>query len=594
MSWARVIQDSDEDEPLVEEEAPACVDLPGAHDSLIQPHHGDGADDQTHYPMEHHDASAELQLNVNFDQFLQSQDSQHAILNSSQLRREEKWIPSTGEGGGGSIGACSQQASLFKLTHIGTGAMMTEIGLAQQRLFDDEASSVAARLPSTATPYSSEISQPGSFPTMPIYLDQQTNEIANVESNPMKKVVYPSYEATQLVPSIQARGYEYSTPTASTTVDSPFGGYGETISYPTTIHTAHESHPHLPQKGTQRSKSLQSQPYSPHDTEPMSSIASPGISRAKSDHARSGLISPRDSEADAHDELSLPAVTVEVTTVKKRGPQKEQLMPENDDDDELAMVESGSVKSKPEKRKPGRPPKAVSNADAAIQNPTVAGAETPRANRVTILKVKAPLTPAGQGTKRKVKRSKTADSIMQKPRVADDADVTWMDSKPIVEVPNPSPKPTIPEPTKEDALSSAKNTTTEEKAESNQFAEQPAPKKRGRKRKSELAEDASKENQAPEPLALDAASKPSIEEQTPPIPSPHPQDAASAKSADQTPVPEVPKEPTKSLPQTPQPDATGRKTLGAHSPISSTGKVQYRVGLSKRARIAPLLKVVRK
>lgn len=594
MSWARVIQDSDEDEPLVEEEAPACVDLPGVHELLIQPHHGDGADDQTHYPIEHHDASAELQLNVNFDQFLQSQDNHHATLNSSQLRREEKWIPSTGEGGGGSIGACSQQVSLFKLTHIGTGAMMTEIGLAQQRLFDDEASSVAARLPSTATPYSSEISQPGSFPTMPIYPDQQTNEIANVESNPMKKVVYPSYEATQLVPSIQAHGYEYSTPAASITVDSPLGGYGETISYPTTIHTSHEPRPHSSQKGTQRSKSLQSQPYSPHDTEPMSSVASPGVVRAKSDHARSGLMSPRYSEADAHDELSLPAVTVEVTTVKKRGPQKKQLMPENDDDDELAMVGSGSAKGKPEKRKPGRPPKAVSNADAAIQNPAVAGAETPRANRVTILKVKAPLTPAGKETKKKVKRSKTADSVMQKTRLAGDDDVIWVDSRPIVEVTNPSPKLMIPEPAKEAALSSAKDTTTEEKAESNQIAEQPAPKKRGRKRKSELAEDASKENRAPEPPALDAAPEAPIEKHTPAIPSPQPQDAASTKSADQTPVPEDPKEQTNSLPQTPQPDTKIRKTPGAHSPISSTGKVQYRVGLSKRARIAPLLKVVRK
>ncbi|KAJ5127905.1 hypothetical protein N7448_008684 [Penicillium atrosanguineum] len=556
MSWDRVIQDSDEDEPLVEEEASTSIDPPQGLESLIQGHHDPGADQQTHYPIEHHDASAELQLNVNFDQFLQSQENHRANLNSSQQRREERWIPSTGEGGGGSIG---------------TGAMMTEIGLAQQRLFDDEASSLAQRLPSTATPYSSEISQPGSFPTMPIYQYQQTNEVTNIESKPIKKVVYPSYEATQLVPSIQAHGHEYSTPVASTTVDSPLGEYGETISYPSTIHITQNSRAHPPQKDTGRSKSLQSQPYSPHDTEPMSSVASPGVSRAKSDNARSGLMSPRYSEADTHDELSLPAVTVEVTTVKKRGPPKKQSMPENDDDDELAMVESGSIKME----KPQRTRKRLWEL-----NP-------PRANRVTILKVKAPLPPDGKETKKKVKRSKTADSVMQKTRAADD-DVIWVDPRPIqTDANNTSTKTTIPEPIKGNAPQSTKNPSMEEKAQSKQSEEQPAPKKRGRKRKTTSEQpidaEALKENQAPEP----------------PVPAPEatsdiPVEKPTVPSTDQTPVLETLNEPTNPLPQTPQPDMKTRKTPGAHSPISSTGKVPYRVGLSKRARIAPLLKVVRK
>ncbi|KAJ5313407.1 uncharacterized protein N7443_000291 [Penicillium atrosanguineum] len=587
MSWDRVIQDSDEDEPLVEEEASTSIDPPQGLESFIQGHHDPGADQQTHYPIEHHDASAELQLNVNFDQFLQSQENHRANLNSSQQRREERWIPSTGEGGGGSIGACSQQASVLELTHLGTGAMMTEIGLAQQRLFDDEASSLAQRLPSTATPYSSEISQPGSFPTMPIYQYQQTNEVTNIESKPIKKVVYPSYEATQLVPSIQAHGHEYSTPVASTTVDSPLGEYGETISYPSTIHITQNSRAHPPQKDTGRSKSLQSQPYSPHDTEPMSSVASPGVSRAKSDNARSGLMSPRYSEADTHDELSLPAVTVEVTTVKKRGPPKKQSMPENDDDDELAMVESGSIKSKPEKRKPGRPSKAATSGETTTNKKEVVGAEPPRANRVTILKVKAPLPPDGKETKKKVKRSKTADSVMQKTRAADD-DVIWVDPRPIqTDANNTSTKTTIPEPIKGNAPQSTKNPSMEEKAQSKQSEEQPAPKKRGRKRKTTSEQpidaEALKENQAPEP----------------PVPAPEatsdiPVEKPTVPSTDQTPVLETLNEPTNPLPQTPQPDMKTRKTPGAHSPISSTGKVPYRVGLSKRARIAPLLKVVRK
>lgn len=48
------------------------------------------------------------------------------------------------------------------------------------------------------------------------------------------------------------------------------------------------------------------------------------------------------------------------------------------------------------------------------------------------------------------------------------------------------------------------------------------------------------------------------------------------------------------LPETPRKSATqAPKGLDKHSPISS-GKVAYRVGLSKRARIAPLLRIVRK
>jgi hypothetical protein len=108
MSWDRVIQDSDEDEPLIEEDISTSIDPLQGHDLLVQQQHDHGADQQSHYPIERQDASTEPQLSVNFDQFLQSQEAPHASLNSSQQRREERWIPSTGEGGGGSIGACGQ------------------------------------------------------------------------------------------------------------------------------------------------------------------------------------------------------------------------------------------------------------------------------------------------------------------------------------------------------------------------------------------------------------------------------------------------------------------------------------------------------
>ncbi len=60
------------------------------------------------------------------------------------------------------------------------------------------------------------------------------------------------------------------------------------------------------------------------------------------------------------------------------------------------------------------------------------------------------------------------------------------------------------------------------------------------------------------------------------------------------PLPEASPAKTNSTPETPRKSATpAPKGPDKHSPISS-GKVAYRVGLSKRARIAPLLRIVRK
>jgi hypothetical protein len=120
MSWDRVIQDSDEDEPLGDEgfEAPASIDPHQGHESPKQKlqdnlvHHGD--EQRANYPIEPH-AAQEVgtvpDLGVNFDQFLQSQDMSQSVVTLSQQRREERWIPSTGDGGGGSIGASGSRCS---------------------------------------------------------------------------------------------------------------------------------------------------------------------------------------------------------------------------------------------------------------------------------------------------------------------------------------------------------------------------------------------------------------------------------------------------------------------------------------------------
>jgi hypothetical protein len=113
MSWDRVIQDSDEDEPLgddgLEAQVPASFDPPQVHEASKHQHPDNAghhaAEQQAHYPIEQattQEVGAEPDLGINFDQFLQSQ---HSSMTLSQRRREERWIPSTGDGGGGSIGA---------------------------------------------------------------------------------------------------------------------------------------------------------------------------------------------------------------------------------------------------------------------------------------------------------------------------------------------------------------------------------------------------------------------------------------------------------------------------------------------------------
>jgi hypothetical protein len=113
MSWDRVIQDSDEDEPLGDDgvEAPDSLGPYHGHESPKQ----QLQDNSDHYAVEQQancpieqpavqESDTELDLGVNFDQFLQSQDTSQSAVTLSQHRREERWIPSAVDGGGGSIG----------------------------------------------------------------------------------------------------------------------------------------------------------------------------------------------------------------------------------------------------------------------------------------------------------------------------------------------------------------------------------------------------------------------------------------------------------------------------------------------------------
>lgn len=109
MSLDRVIQDSDEDEPFEGDDLPTSVNPPHPSQPAFQQEYQHApAEQTTHNAVYEHssapDESIFPQLNVNFDEFLQSQEKGHSMLSSSQQRREDRWIPSTSEGESGSAG----------------------------------------------------------------------------------------------------------------------------------------------------------------------------------------------------------------------------------------------------------------------------------------------------------------------------------------------------------------------------------------------------------------------------------------------------------------------------------------------------------
>lgn len=109
MSLDRVIQDSDEDEPFEGDDLPPSANhLHPSEPALPQEYQHAPAKQTTHNAVYEHDHTPDEsmfpQLNVNFDEFLQSQEQGHSMLSSSQQRREDRWIPSTSDGGSGSVG----------------------------------------------------------------------------------------------------------------------------------------------------------------------------------------------------------------------------------------------------------------------------------------------------------------------------------------------------------------------------------------------------------------------------------------------------------------------------------------------------------
>ncbi|KAJ5712606.1 hypothetical protein N7493_009074 [Penicillium malachiteum] len=564
MSWDRVIQDSDDDEePLIEDDFPVSPDPLQPTQSPKVQHQDNPAEAETHYPIERttNEGFPEPQLNVNFDQFLQSQGT-HAASTSSQQQREERWIPSTESGGS-------------------IGAMMTEIGLAQTRLFD-ESSSAAQRI-STTTYYPSEISQPGSFPTMQSYQYQQN---ASITSGNVQYTNIPRdqpYEATQLLTPSAVPACDYSLPTTASHVDSP-----------SDVTTAPTSAPYL------------AMAYSPHDTEPFSSVASPRVNMSKTENPMPGLKSPHHFAGDAHDELAFSGVTVEVpsATKKRRSRPKKASLPEDDDDDELAIATGTEpTPTRPTEKSSGDFDLPTVAAEQAIKTAPVGDAATgiPKTTEVVSAPEENTVPETGSATIEQPQKSNADD------------DVIWVDSRALetngaqeTEAKEPAPKKRgrkRKQATERiaDDLDSVSNT------DSNATDEKPAPKKRGRKRKPpvELVEpevqDPVSKDDAPvtdiEKIEEPKGTTPEAEAEVAQQPDPEPKaDTVIEKVKEQAEVPpQTPQKPEQD-PSTPAAgnSTNARKGLSKHSPISSTSKVPYRVGLSKRARIAPLLKMVRK
>ncbi|CAG8903491.1 unnamed protein product [Penicillium egyptiacum] len=617
MSLDRVIQDSDEDEPFEGDDVPASVNsLHPSEPALQQEYQHAPARQTTHNAVYEHslapDESMFTQLNVNFDEFLQSQERGHSMLSSSQQRREDRWIPSTSEGGTGSV-----------------GAMMTEIGIAQRRLLDADPSSASLLPPSTAAPYSTESFQSAPFPTIPSYPSYQMDQPENGSFAHNPALIDAYVDANQTLLPTRQGTYDLTPPDASNLMALP----PEILPHGATGPFMEQENAHLnsPQEASQP-KSQQTGPCSPHDTEPLSSVASMKFSEAKIITAGTSLISPQQSQSSTHDELALPANPPAVPDIetpgakKKRGRPKKQPLPDNDEDDELANSRDYEFKH------PGANG-AIDPSDSewTTENNTPASSgvsdETDEENLEAAPKPEKP--GPKESKKQKAKKSKTTPA----PEPDADDHVIWVDTKPLSVEPstgNATPQTETPEPPEQDLDSivldpnppvapQAPIPTLEEKTQDARNAEKPAPKKRGRKRKQaiEQAETPSESADTPEPnrppsgaqtpapklaVVVDNSPKSILEansgnndtsviqlnDQTPhPLPGPDPLPDTTID----TPQPQTPSKPDAAPVDTPQ---NAGKGPDKHSPISARSGVPYRVGLSKRARIAPLLKMVRK
>jgi hypothetical protein len=514
--------------------------------------------------------------------------------------------------------------------------MTTEIGLAQQRLFDDDQQ--AQFLPPQTITYEPEQVQDENYAMAAPDDIPEAHGLSNISAQDQSSRTEP--HAADISDWSQTASYNIFD---SSSHNSRNLLNGADFDYDSNITARTEA---MQNFELRRWTTMQGTTSSPHDTEPFSSIISPRISRAKSDNA---TLNSAQLSSVSVDELSLP-VTMETPDIEMKGCKKKQAVVANDDDDELSLPQFQELPpTKPEKRKPGRPPKRAKVDDTVSkgpitrpadisteekQGPAVPGA--PGGMTVDVAppqsiiddfthdnqseqpampaleqSLQTPATSAKEPKKKKLKRGKTTSATLTKTYESDiEDDVIWVEQRPatpIYEDKKPS-NPTKP----------SGNTVAEQTS---------APKKRGRKRKKTSEQQ---DQRTPAPLAVDeqdAQTTTSNEaDNTPQLNDTHndsgvlvvlktknttdaqTSDIMEPITKDQPPLdlhpptsPAKPSEhsqPAQKPPETPQKRTDSKtpsvKGPGKHSPISSTSKVPYRVGLSKKARIAPLLKIIKR
>jgi hypothetical protein len=346
--------------------------------------------------------------------------------------------------------------------------------------------------------------------------------------------------------------------------------------------------------GRARSKSLLPHYESPPPTEPFSSTYSPMQKRSKTDLA--DVQSTFQPPLEAHREPIVQGDGGLRTLKKKRGrPKKQAAALEDDEDDakdELNDVSEPDVQTA--KRGPGRPKKQEAN-DVNDENQAEEHEISTGADVLDHAREQESSTKPGKASrKKKMRRSKTTSAVPRKSTELDvERDVIWIDNDPVngdLEqdiVQEPITKSATNEEQDIASKSASEVVSTEKNA--------PEPPKRGRKRK-----QTNPEPPLESPAVLQDISNIS-----------HPPPTTNAAETDGIKVvieqhhqhhasepPPGPSAPQNQTPTDNDEDNTATTSDGRgpdrHSPIAKTSKVPYRVGLSRRARIAPLLKVVRK
>lgn len=507
---------------------------------------------------------------------------------------------------------------------------MTEIGIAQRKLLDDDPSSASLLLPSTAALYSTESFQSTPFPTIPsshpYHMDQLESRSFAYNPAPIDAYV----DAHQTFLPTRQDAYDLNPPEITHSMTSPPKILPLQAIEPC---MGRDNPPPDPPQEVSQSKSQQTGPSSPHDTEPLSSVTSMRFSEAKTTTARTSLISPQQSQSSTHDELALPVVPPTASgaethsATKKRGRPKKHLVPDSDEDDELANSRDHEFKHPGTN---GAIDPADSEETTEDNTPGSSGVpvETDEEHLDTVSK------PAKSGPKEPKKKKAKKTKTTPTPVPDADDDVIWVDTKPLSSEPSTEKATPLPEASKapgQDLNSNFVDPTspTEPQApipaveEKMQHVEKTAPKKRGRKRKqtADQVETPLESADTPEPTkspsgAQTPASKLAVVVDNSPRSMLEAQngdkDTSAIQSENQNPHPlpglVPPPETTIDIPQ-PQPQTqtpskpdvasintpqNTSKGPDKHSPISARSGVPYRVGLSKRARIAPLLKMVRK